>query len=88
MSAISTIVGVEAMSKGVGGIIKGANPLWEVIVEYDMKIGIGFIILGFLGLLHQGLFCGEWWNWSQFWHHETLIAICIAFGLGIIGGRL
>jgi hypothetical protein len=44
---------------------------WAIII---------FFLLALFGLLHQGLFCNEWWNWGQFWHHETLIAICVALG--------
>ena len=41
-----------------------------------------FISLAFLGLLHQRLLTeGGWFSWAQFWHHESLIAICLAVGL-------
>jgi len=39
------------------------------------------LLLAGAGVVHQRLFCGEWFSWSQFWHHEPLIAICVALGL-------
>jgi len=52
-------------------------------------IGLSCILLGVLGILHQKLFTGAgWFNWDQFWHHETLIAICLSLGIGVLfGGR-
>ena len=44
---------------------------------------IAILLAGSL-LLHQGLFCNEWFNWSQFWHHESLIAIAITFAVAIL----
>ena len=52
-----------------------------------MKLAIFFFIIAVLGILHQGLFCNEWWNWQQFFHHEPLIAISLAVGIGILLGR-
>lgn len=49
-----------------------------------MKLAILFFVIATLGILHQGLFCGEWWNWGQFWHHEPLIAVAFAVGVGIL----
>jgi len=42
------------------------------------------ILLAIALLLHQGLFCGEWFNWSQFWHHESLIAIATTAAITIL----
>ena len=52
-----------------------------------MKLAIFFFVIAVLGILHQGLFCNEWWNWSQLWHHELLIAVTLAIGVGILLGR-
>ena len=52
-----------------------------------MKLAIIFFVIAILGILHQGLFCGEWWNWQQFFHHEPLIAISLTVGIGILLGR-
>jgi len=52
-----------------------------------MKLAIFFFVIAVLGILHQGLFCGEWFNWSQLWHHEPLIAVALAVGAGILLGR-
>ena len=52
-----------------------------------MKLAILFFAIAILGILHQGLFCNEWWNWQQCFHHEPLIAISLAVGIGILLGR-
>lgn len=31
--------------------------------------------LGVWGLIHHYLVTGLWWQWSDFWHHEPLIAM-------------
>lgn len=50
-----------------------------------------FIIIGFLGMLHQKLFTeGGWFSWEQFFntlHHETLILLAFALGIGIMIGN-
>jgi len=44
---------------------------------------IAILLAGAL-LLHQGLLSNEWFNCSQFWHHESLIAIAITFAFTIL----
>jgi len=49
------------------------------------KIAISFFTIGLLGMLHQRLLTGGgWFNWSQFWHHEPLIAVAFALGAGVL----
>tara|TARA_R100001530_G_C4284671_1_gene146506 strand:- start:456 stop:668 length:213 start_codon:yes stop_codon:yes gene_type:complete len=70
--------------------VRVRSALRRGVEMFGMMIGIIFIVLGILGLLHQRFFTsGGWWNWNQFWHHEPLIAASIAFGAGwIMGGFL
>jgi len=42
--------------------------------------------LALFGLCHQYCLTGKWWQWEQFWHHESLVAICLALGIGILIG--
>ncbi len=57
-----------------------------------IKLGIFFVLIGLLGMLHQRLFTsGGWFSWEQFFntlHHETLILLCFALGIGVLVGRL
>ena len=43
--------------------------------------------LGIFGILHQGIGEGYWWNWSQFWHHEPLIAMCFVCSVSLLVGE-
>lgn len=53
-----------------------------------MKLGLFFIGIGILGILHQELLAHASWDWTQFRHHETLITACIAFGAGWLTGGI
>lgn len=46
------------------------------------------VLVAFLVMLHQYLFWGEWWTWSQFLHHESFAfgLVCIGFGF-MLGWR-
>lgn len=45
-------------------------------------------LTGIFGLIHQRLFTvGGWFNWRQFWCHESLIAMCFATGVALLIGR-
>ena len=48
-------------------------------------ISFVFFLLGWFGLFHQR-FCtsGGWFDWNQFWHHESLIALCFCVSLTIL----
>lgn len=51
-----------------------------------MRYFIIFFALGIMGLLHQYFICrAGWLNWSQFWCHESLIAICFVLAFGSLG---
>ena len=52
--------------------------------KYFLAI-ILFCLVAF-GLLHQKVCCGEWFNVSQFWHHEPLIVAVFTLGVGILIG--
>ena len=43
-------------------------------------------ILAILGFWHHYWLTGLWFQWEQFWHHESLIVICFALGIGILVG--
>ena len=45
-----------------------------------------FIIMGILGILHQGIVANQWWKWGDLlgWHHEPLIAGCFIVGVVLI----
>ena len=43
--------------------------------------------LAIFGLIHHYAVCGEWWHWSQFWHHETMIAMCLVAGISLLVGK-
>lgn len=43
--------------------------------------------LGIFGILHQGIGEGYWWNWEQFWHHESLIAMCFVSTVSLLVGE-
>lgn len=46
------------------------------------------LLAGILGLIHQRFFtAGGWFNWEQFWHHESLIAMCFVVGLALLAGK-
>jgi hypothetical protein len=42
------------------------------------------LFLALFGLIHQSLILGSDWNWSQFWHHESLIAIALCVGVALL----
>jgi hypothetical protein len=55
----------------------------------DITMGIIFIAIGLLGALYQRFFTpGGWLSCKQFWNHEILIAVLIAFGSGWIVGSI
>ena len=43
--------------------------------------------LGIFGILHQELAEGYCWNWEQFWHHESLIAMCFVSAVSLLVGE-
>lgn len=49
---------------------------------------ISAFLLGTFGLVHQRVVAGMWFDWSQFWHHEPLIAICLVASVSLIVGGL
>ena len=47
---------------------------------------LGFVALGLglFGYLDQELRCKAHWDWSQFLHHESFIAIAICVGIALL----
>jgi len=48
-----------------------------------------FLLLAILGIAHQQLTSSDvLFNWTQFWHHEPLIAICFCLFMWELGRSL
>jgi hypothetical protein len=44
-----------------------------------------FFLLAIFGLVHQKLVTNDgWFNWAQFWHHESLIVLCFGVAIALI----
>jgi len=60
--------------------------------DYSPVVNIRWLFLSILslmaaifGLVHQKYFIlGGWFNWQQFWHHESLIAIAFIVGITLL----
>lgn len=47
------------------------------------------LMAAILGLVHHYFVTGGiWWQWTDFWHHEPLIAMCFVCSLSLIAGYL
>jgi len=45
-------------------------------------------LLAIFGLVHQKLATADgWFNWMQFWHHESLIVLCLGVAVALIVGK-
>lgn len=45
-------------------------------------------MLGVGILIHQNFItAGGWFNFEQFWHHETLAVLCFASSISLLVGR-
>ena len=53
-------------------------------MRFRLFLGVVAFLLGFFGLVHQRLIAGMWFSWTQFWHHEPLIAIAVCVGFALI----
>ena len=51
------------------------------------RLALVSALLGIFGICHQGIRVADWFNWSQFWHHESLIAICFICSISLLAGR-
>ncbi len=49
-----------------------------------MKLGLAFCGLAVFGIVHHRLVSGGWWDWYQFWHHESLIIMSVTAGVAIL----
>jgi hypothetical protein len=47
-------------------------------------LGALALLLGIFGLVHHYAITGLWFQWSQFWHHEPLVAIAFCVGVALI----
>jgi hypothetical protein len=57
----------------------------SVIVE--TLAGISFL-LAIFGLVHHYLITGGvWWEWSDIWHHESLIVLCCGVAIALMVGK-
>jgi hypothetical protein len=46
------------------------------------------IYTAFMLLIHQHLFTNDvWFNWQEFWHHESVIACFVSVAVGLILGK-
>lgn len=43
--------------------------------------------LGIFGILHQGVLAGDWFDWTQFRCHESLIAMCFVCSVSLLVGK-
>lgn len=58
--------------------LEGREPV-KLIIKV---LTVLFCALAILGLVHQRFFTsGGWFDWSQFWHHESLIALCFVVAI-------
>ena len=53
-------------------------------------LGITAFILAIFGTVHHIVACNDFWSWQQFinepfWHHETLILMCILASIFCFG---
>lgn len=47
-----------------------------------------FILLAIFGLVHQKVATSDgWFNWTQFWHHESLVVLCFGVATSLIVGK-
>lgn len=47
-----------------------------------------FFLLAIFGLVHQKLVtASSWFSWTQFWHHEPLIVLCLGVAVALIVGK-
>ena len=45
-------------------------------------------LLAIFGLVHHKVATtGGWFNWTQFWHHESLIVLCCGVAIALIAGK-
>ena len=46
------------------------------------------LVLALVGLLHQIFASTEaWFSWQQFWHHESLIVVCVVAAVALVAGK-
>ena len=46
-------------------------------MKLGLLLGALALLLGIFGLVHHYILTGLWFQWHQFWHHESLIAIAV-----------
>ena len=49
-----------------------------------LVLGAIALLLGVFGLVHQWYLTGMWFQWEQFLHHESLIAIALCVGVALV----
>ena len=47
-------------------------------------LGVVAVLLAVFGYLDQEIRCLAPWDWSQFWHHETLVVLSLTVGLTLL----
>ena len=47
-------------------------------------LGLIALVLAAGGYIDQATRCHNQWDWSQFWHHESLIAIAAGIGIALL----
>lgn len=54
-----------------------------------VTILVGTMLMFGVGILAHQNFVGGfgWFNWDQFWHHESLAVLCFVSALSLLVGR-